>query len=299
MAWSFKDIRRYLITPKAEEMYCVTGTDAAFIPRIEAAMRWLTTETGKFGKNLIKEAYGLNDCLPLSIHVTPKGGNHFLFDPSGPGRNILCVGSEDLATLCIRDARGVEHSYEPERFLAHELTHGGQISLLWRRSTLDEAVKAKNADFHRVHPHVQAIIDNYRDTARRSSYERAVEIASTYYGNAHRPINEWIKAELRKDKALMKYLNQIEIPAIKSENHVAKLLGQPLRTLDYLDDHIVSRRSFVQRTLNAWGIEPPYYVPQTPAHVQAILDQQAARAIDPVALYAANRNTTRKDFRGG
>jgi hypothetical protein len=219
------------------ELYVLKGEAGPALERVKNALAWLVSPKAEgIGEKLIRDAHALHG-KPVNIEVSSLGSNgyHYLL-----GDHKLIINPEHVDLMKIRDLNGTLQPVSLERLLAHELTHAGQPLA---KETFNQQWQLQQRIFNEL-------VGRLPEAERAAIYEPIERALETDTAQAMRPhIEEHFnragkleykaKEMLANDPSYQSYIEEFEVPAMKNENLVARMRGEPHRT-DYLNGYEIT-----------------------------------------------------------
>jgi hypothetical protein len=212
------------------DLYRLEGEAGPAMERVKEAMHWLLSPKAEgIGEKLLRDAHELHDKpVRILINSSPEMG----YTNIG-GQHTIITNPNFLKEIKLPKPNGELCAMSEERMIAHELVHAGQQGVTSEVEAklgdlmVNAAMKANShltpdEVFKQGIPILKAMGETY--------YEPARQHIINYVDTVALPINETVLAHLHSDPEFISYVKEIEEPAMKVENQIATLRGEPLIT---------------------------------------------------------------------
>ena len=219
------------------KLFKIVGEKGPELTRVKEAMDWLLSPKAKgIGQKLLQDAHKLHE-KPLTIKVSKlSSGYEDLL-----GQHTVLINPRQVESFVVTGANGKSGVMSVERALAHEMKHAtqkGAAEQTANKSLLEAKIKG-DAESHLTMRQREALHDDMFKAQDASYFETARAHLAKYIDKVAIPMQEKVDHLLSAHPEYKKFMKKIEMPAVKVENRVATLRGEPIRA-DYESSHKIA-----------------------------------------------------------
>jgi hypothetical protein len=221
-----------------KKLFKIVGEEGPALRRVEEAMEWLLSPKAEgIGEQLLHDAHALHG-KPITIAVSKEAGSGYL---NAIGEHTIRLNPHHVEKISILAADGSSHAMSVERCLGHELKHAGQ-------PRMEEGVVEKMLLETHIGAARQSTLTPEQQANEFAHLFKALDAPDYHTAMAHLehhvdkaviPMQLAVDKELFAHPDYIKHVEEFEMPAIRVENQIATLRGEPTRT-DYTSSHQIT-----------------------------------------------------------